>query len=109
MSEILVIGETEIIEGFALTGARTRPENDPRRAEALVDQLIGSKEADIVVFTESLFEQIPEKTRTRAEASGRPVFVTLPRPAGIESWDGHEDFISRIIRRAIGYRLKLRR
>ena len=109
MSEVLVIGEPDIIEGFALTGARIRPENDSRRTERLVDQLLRSQDAGIIVVTESLFEQIPEKTRTRAEASGRPIFVTLPRPAGIELWGEREDLISRIIQRAIGYRLKIRR
>jgi len=101
MPEILVIGEPEIIEGFALTGARIKPESDPKRAGWLVEQHLRT--------TESLFEQIPEKTRTLAEASGQPIFVTLPRPAEIESRGEREDLISRIIRRAIGYRLKIRR
>ena len=109
MSNILVIGEPEIVEGFALTGARIRPESDPGRAERILDKLLLSRDTDIVVFTESLFEQLPEKTRIRAETSGRPLFLTLPRPAGIETWAGREDLISRIIRRAIGYRLKIRR
>jgi len=109
MSEILVIGEPEIIEGFALTGARIRPESDPGRAERIMENLFRSREADIIVVTESLFEQLPEKTRIQAEASGRPIFLTLPRPAGIEAWGEREDLISRIIRRAIGYRLKIRR
>ena len=109
MSEILVVGEPEIVEGFALTGARIRPESDPRRAERLVEQFLMSKDVDIVVVTENLFEKIPERTRNRAESSGRPLFVTLPRPAGIETWGEHEDLISRIIRRAIGYRLKIKR
>lgn len=109
MSEILVIGEPEIIEGFALTGARIRPESDPARAERILENLLNSREADIIVVTESLFEQIPEKTRILAENSGRPIFLTLPRPAGIEAWGEREDLISRIIRRAIGYRLKIRR
>ena len=109
MSEILVLGEPEIIEGFALTGARIRAESDPSRAERILDGFMRSKEVDIVVVTESLFEQLPEKTRVLAEASGRPIFLTLPRPAGIEAWGEREDLISRIIRRAIGYRLKIRR
>lgn len=109
MPEILVIGEPEIIEGFALTGARIKPESDPKRAGWLVEQHLRTGEAGIIVVTESLFEQIPEKTRTLAEASGQPIFVTLPRPAEIESRGEREDLISRIIRRAIGYRLKIRR
>lgn len=109
MSEILVIGEPEIIEGFALTGARIRPESDPARVERMLANLFQSGETDIVVVTESLFERIPEKTRIRAETSGHPIFLTLPRPAGIELPGEREDLISRIIRRAIGYRLKVRR
>jgi vacuolar-type H+-ATPase subunit F/Vma7 len=74
-----------------------------------VDQLLRSQDAGIIVVTENLFEQIPEKTRSRAEASGQPIFITLPRPSGIETWEEREDLISRIIRRAIGYRLKIKR
>ena len=109
MSEILVIGEPEIIEGFALTGAMTRPETDPVRTGHLIDQLIRLRTADIVVFTESLYERILEKDRSRAEGSTKPIFVSLPHPTGIEKWSVREDLVSRIIRRAIGYRLKVRR
>jgi vacuolar-type H+-ATPase subunit F/Vma7 len=109
MSEILVIGEPEIIEGFALTGARIRPEGDPARMERILENYMRSRDVDIVVVTESLFVQAPEKTRVLAEKSGRPIFLTLPRPAGIEAWGEREDLISQIIRRAIGYRLKIRR
>lgn len=109
MADILVIGESEIIEGFALTGARIRPESDPARAEQILHNLRTSRESDIVVITESLFEQLPEKTRVLLESAGRPIFLTLPRPAGMEALGEREDLISRIIRRAIGYRLKIRR
>jgi len=109
MSEILFIGEPEVIEGFGLTGADIEPESDPARVQWLVEELLRSKDTGIVVITENLYEQIPEKVRTRAEASGRPLFVTLPRPAGLEDWAEKEDLISRVIRRTIGYRMKIRR
>ncbi len=109
MPEILFIGEPKIIEGFALTGAQTKPETDPKRAGWLIEQHIRARDAGIIIVTESLFEQISEKTQTLAEASARPIFVTLPRPVGFESWEGAEDLVSRIIRRAIGYRLKIKR
>jgi len=109
MPEILVVGEPEIIKGFALAGAKIRPESDPKRAGWLFEQRMRTRNAEIIVVTESLFETIPERTRTLAEASGQPIFVTLPRPAGIETWEEAEDLVSRIIRRAIGYRLKIRR
>jgi len=109
MPEILIIGESEIIEGFGLTGAGIEPIRDPARVQWLIGELLRSKNTDIVVVTESLYEQIPEKVQSRAEASGRPLFVTLPRPSGGEGWADRENLISRIIRRTIGYRVKISR
>ena len=109
MSEVLIIGEPEVIEGFELTGAGIEPEIDPARVQWLMEELLRSRDTEIVVITESLYEQIPEKVRTRAEASDRPLFVTLPRPAGRDEWAEREDLVSQIIRRTIGYRVKIRR
>ena len=109
MSEILMVGPPEIVEGFGLTGARVEAVTDPDRIGWLVTELLRTRDTGIVVITEDLYEQIPEKVRVKAEASARPLFITLPRPAGRELWEGREDLISRIIRRAIGYRLKIRR
>jgi vacuolar-type H+-ATPase subunit F/Vma7 len=109
MSEVLVVGQPEIVEGFGLTGARVETVTDPDRVGWLVNELLRTRDTGIVVITEDLYEEIPEKLRIRAEASARPLFITLPRPAGREVWEEREDLISRIIRRAIGYRLKIRR
>jgi vacuolar-type H+-ATPase subunit F/Vma7 len=109
MSELLVIGEPEIIEGFGLTGAKVESVTNPDRVEWLITRLLRSRNEGIVVVTESLYEKVPEKTRAQAEASGRLLFVTLPRPAEMELWEDREDLIGRIVRRAIGYRVKIRR
>ncbi|MDF1535471.1 MAG: V-type ATP synthase subunit F [bacterium] len=109
MSEVLVVGQPEIVEGFGLTGARFEAVTDPDRVEWLVTELMRNRDTGIVIITEDLYNQIPEKLRVKAEASARPLFITLPRPVGRELWDEREDLISRIIRRAIGYRLKIRR
>ncbi len=109
MSEVLVVGQPEIVEGFGLTGARVETVSDPGRVEWLVSELLRTRDTGIVVITEDLYEEIPEKLRVKAEASARPLFITLPRPAGREIWEEREDLISRIIRRAIGYRLKIKR
>jgi vacuolar-type H+-ATPase subunit F/Vma7 len=109
MSDLLVLGRPEIVEGFGLTGARFEVVTDPGRVGWIVTELMRTRDTGIVVITEELYEQIPEKVRIRAEASARPLFITLPRPAGRELWKEREDLISRIIRRAIGYRLKIRR
>ena len=109
MSDLLVLGKAEVVEGFSLTGARFEAVTDPDRMGWIVSELMRNRDTGIVIITEELYDQIPEKIRVRAEASARPLFITLPGPAGRELWDEREDLISRIIRRAIGYRLKIKR
>jgi vacuolar-type H+-ATPase subunit F/Vma7 len=109
MSDLLVLGKAEVVEGFSLTGARIEAVADPDRMGWIVSELLRTRDQGIVVITEELYEQIPEKIRVKAEASARPLFITLPQPAGSELWEEREDLVSRIIRRAIGYRLKIKR
>ncbi|UCF30378.1 MAG: V-type ATP synthase subunit F [bacterium] len=109
MSEILVIGQPEIVEGFSLAGADVETCSDPSRLEWRVMDLLRGRSHGIVIITEELYESLPEKVRLKAEESGRPLFITLPRPRGEDFWTEQEDMITRIIRRAIGYRLKIRR
>jgi vacuolar-type H+-ATPase subunit F/Vma7 len=108
MSEVLVIGEPEVVEGFALAGTDVESSRDPERVAWMVPELIRSSAYGIVLVTETIYDHMDEKVRARAEASARPLFVTIPAAAGTELWGG-EDTISRIIRRAIGYRLKIKR
>ena len=109
MSDILVIGEQEIVEGFSLTGADVEECADPDRIQWKVSELMRTRSHGIVIITESLYATLQEKLRLKAEQSARPLFVTLPRPAGHEVWGEREDLISSIIRRAIGYRLRIKR
>ncbi len=109
MSEVLVVGEPEQVEGFALAGARVDSTRDPERVAWLLREAILRRAPAVVAVTESLYEGLPEKIRLAAESSGRPMVITLPRPAGWEALEGGDNLIARIIRRAIGYRIKVRR
>ncbi len=109
MSEVLVLGESEVVEGFSLTGADVEGCQNAERAAWRIADILRLRSHGVVIVTETLYGDIPEKLRLKAEQSGRPLFVTLPRPAGQSAWAKREDLISRIIRRAIGYRLKIRR
>ena len=109
MSDILVMGSPDIVEGFTLTGADVENVRDPARAEWMVEELIRRGSYSIVIITEALYSSLSEKLRTTAEKSSQPLVITLPVPAGLRYWEEREDLISRVIRRAIGYRLKIRR
>ncbi len=109
MSEVWVVGEPEMVEGFALAGARVEPAREPSRVEWLVRETLRAREPAVMVVTESLFEKLPEKVRLAAERAARPMFVTMPEPPGWATVPGREDLVTRIIRRAVGYRIKVKR
>ncbi len=109
MSEVLVIGDADLVEGFSLAGADIELCRDVEKVEWMVSELSRTRRYGIVFLPERLFEQLQEKTRDRAHLCARPLFLTIPAPATDEWWEDREDHISRIIRRAIGYRLKIRR
>jgi vacuolar-type H+-ATPase subunit F/Vma7 len=109
MSEVLVTGEPEAVEGFALAGARVEALRDVPRLEWLLREAMRARNPAVVVVTESLYEKLPEKLRLQAEGSARPMFITLPAPPGWSELPGRDDLVSRIIRRAVGYRVKVRR
>jgi len=109
MSEVLVVGEPELTEGFALAGGRVEPTVDLARVEWMIRETMRSRNPAVVVVTEGLFERLPEKVRLAAERSARSMFITLPTPPGWETLPGRDDLVSRIIRRAVGYRIKIKR
>ena len=92
--------------GFALAGlpAATMPEAaDPAPA---VTALLGRTDVGVVLVEESIYESLPPELRLRLDRSPRPVVVPFPGPA----WTGArtaEERIVELLRRAIGYRVKL--
>jgi vacuolar-type H+-ATPase subunit F/Vma7 len=109
MSEVWVVGEPEMVEGFALAGARVKAMHDPSRVEWLLRETMRARAPAVVVVSESLYELVPEKVRMAAERAARPMYVTLPEPPGWEAVPSREDLVTRIIRRAVGYRIKVKR
>ena len=102
MSEVLFLTPKDARYGFSLAGTRqlTIPlaEAETQLREAMADRDVG-----VLVVDERLVNSIGEKRFAELESSWRGLLVTLPAPEQI----GEEDALQRMIRRALGYHVRL--
>lgn len=104
MTRIVFITPADARYGFSLAGADQRIAA-PDDAEALLRAALGEEEAGVVVIDERLLAQIPEERFREMEERWYGVLLVLPAPER-EGGEG-EDHLSRLIRRVLGYQVRL--
>jgi len=102
MSEVLFMTPADARYGFSLAGAQQL--NIPvREAEAQLCQVMKDKDIGVVVIDERLVKAIDEKRFAELDAAWHGLLVTLPAPELL----AEEDALQRLIRRALGYHVRL--
>ncbi len=110
MLKVLAISEKELARGFALAGIETRVVSDARQACEAVAETISSGEYGIIIMDEKLSCGL-DKHVTKALSQGNgPMLVSIP---GELRWRDtetlpHDEYVARLIRRAIGYQLNIK-
>ncbi|MDH3625219.1 MAG: V-type ATP synthase subunit F [Myxococcales bacterium] len=103
---LAVITTPQSSVGFALAGVSVFPEVDGERAAHRIDLLISEAKATVVMIEEALYRELPEEVKRMMRRRATPVVIPIPGPSwGAES-TAH-DYIVEILRRAIGYRVRL--
>ncbi len=104
MKEVVFITPEDARYGFSLAGARQLTATS-QQAEELLRATIADPLVAVVVIDERLVKTIDSKRFNELEVNWRGLLVTLPAP----EWDsaGEEDYLQRLIRRALGYHVRL--
>ena len=102
MSRVMFLTTTDARYGFSLTGM-TQLAIRPAEAEEQLRQAISDKDIGVLVIDERLVKAVDEKRFAELEAAWSGLLVTLPAPE--ES--AEEDALQRLIRRALGYHVRL--
>lgn len=104
---VRVLCSPAIAGGFALASLPTvLAETGAEAAERLGD-LRGRPEVGVVLIEESLYDAMPEETLRTLSAAAVPLVVPFPGPVWKERPPA-EEYIVELLRRAIGYRVRLR-
>ena len=109
MARLIVITDPDTALGFRLAGVEATAVADAGEAADRLLALLKSEETGIVIYNEEYHTALPEHSRVALEESAAPVFFAVPgRPAG-RIGEPREEYLARLLRRAIGYQLKIKR
>lgn len=104
MKEIVFITPADVRYGFAAAGVRQRVTR-PEQALAELRAVLADPDTALAVLDERLVEAVGEKELAQLEACWKGILLVMPAPEKTEA-EG-EDYIRRLIRRALGYQVRL--
>ncbi len=104
--QLIVIATPGLTAGFALAGVQVVAAASGDDAAREIDRLAGHGNTGVVIIEEPLYEAIPEELRRGVSRSSLPVVIPVPGPDWTAESSAHE-YIVEILRRAIGYRVRL--
>lgn len=93
--------------GFALAGLVPDAATDEGATEAALRALLARRELGVVLIEESLYAALAPELRALVDRVAQPVVVPFPGPAW-QPAPSAEAQVVELLRRAIGYRVRLR-
>jgi len=103
VTEVVFITSKDARFGFSLAGT-TQIAVAEEKAEELLRQTIADSDVGVVVIDERLVKAIDAKHYSELEEAWKGLLVTLPAP---EHEAVEEDYLQRLIKRALGYHVRL--
>jgi len=104
--QLMVITSPGLSAGFALAGVPVFEASDGADAARQIGHLVDDMNAGVIIMDEPLYEDLPEEIKRDLRKSAHPVVIPVPGPDWTTETTAHE-YIVEILRRAIGYRVKL--
>ena len=93
--------------GFALAGIVADAAEDEGMVEASLRALLARREVGVILLEQSLYAALAPDLRTQVDRVAQPVVVPFPGPAWRAAPSAEEQVVE-LLRRAIGYRVRLR-
>lgn len=108
MGTVRLLCRPELEAGLALTGLPTLVASDGASAGRALNDLAGDPRAGVVLVESRLHDALPDETVRRLRRTPVPVVLPFPSPTHAARPGAAEEYIVEMLRRAIGYRIRLR-
>jgi vacuolar-type H+-ATPase subunit F/Vma7 len=108
--KVLAVSERELARGFALAGIETWTVSDAKQASEALAKIVSGGEYGIVIMDEKLSSRLDKQVERALARGNGPMLVSIPaelRWCDTETLP-HDDYVARLIRRAVGYQLNIR-
>lgn len=106
MYKFVVVTDPDTAPGFRLAGVDVVEASSVEEAKKIIPSLLFKDDTGIVAVNEDFMASLDEKLMERIEKTHRPIII--PIPSRIRQID-RTDYIERLLRRAIGYNIVVRR
>jgi V/A-type H+-transporting ATPase subunit F len=106
MFKFMVLTDPDTAAGFRMAGVETREAANVEEARRIQPGLLQDEEAGIVAVSEEFMQGLDDRLTARIEQMARPIVIPIP---GRARGGGGMAYIERLLRRAIGYNIVLRR
>jgi vacuolar-type H+-ATPase subunit F/Vma7 len=107
--KLVVLTDSDTGDGFRLAGVDVITVDSPEEARKRLNELIDDDSSGIVAVNEAYMAEIDERTQQKINSTYRPIVITLPIREKLHTDEDHRAYLSRLIRRAIGFDITLRR
>jgi V/A-type H+-transporting ATPase subunit F len=94
--------------GFRLAGAPTE-EVEPAQAAERFKALTADRSLGVIAVDQALLEHVPQALLERTKRDGVPVLLPIALPERWQEAGQGEAYVAALIRRAIGYHVKIQR
>jgi len=105
---VRVLCRPVVAAGFGLAGIRVLETGTAEEGVACLRDLLAQPDVGVVLVEEGLHDRLPEDVRRRLERNPLPMVVPFPGPVWEERPEAAESYIVELLRRVIGYRVRLR-
>jgi V/A-type H+/Na+-transporting ATPase subunit F len=107
--KLVVLTDTEHADGFRLAGCDVIVADSPDEARRSLSALVDDDTSGIIAVNEAMMADIDERLQRKIDSIYRPIVVSLPIRETLQVGEDHRAYLSRLIRRAIGFDITLRR
>ena len=107
MYKVVVLTDKEAADGFRLSGVDVIEVEKPEDAQVKLNELINSDTTGVIAIDEEFMEYVDERTKQKIERIYRPIVVPIPSKGQVEVVETRRDYLAGLIRRAIGFDIKL--
>jgi len=106
---LIVLTDPETADGFRLAGVDVEIVESDAFVRERLNRLLDDEASGIIAVNEQMMSAIDERTQKKIDSIYRPLVISLPIREKLAFGEDHRAYLARLIRRAIGFDITLRR
>lgn len=105
---VVAIVSPDFGPGLKLSGISVYELHSQDEAKSRVEEILDEQAAAVLILADRFYLALPERLRDRLDDSVFPMLVTLPDKISFEeTGEDHKKYVSELIKRAIGFQIKV--